>query len=1346
MILNSYCLSVAISWATLVSTEQELRRDVDLWSRASVERAEKATRDHLVAKRALGLLKSGEEKALKKQTSYYQLRAQLLRTRAWPEDRIDVSRYQKAMEHKRQMPEASNSDYIGSGWTFFGPRNMSAGSAAMGTSPVTGRVNSVRHDPASPNTWWVGGATGGVSKTTNNGAGFSILADKWDYMYVSDIEVDPSNSNRVAVATGDFPGWWGYGMGIMITTNGGSTWTNRLRTELGGTEASDISFDPDTPGVMLVTAGRGSGNTGNGVWRSTDNGTTWTRALNTTDGFTKISHSLRSSNIRNIYVGTEIGGGVYRSRDGGVTWQAVHLPNNLGLVTLATSTTARDTVYAYSSAGNVYRSTNAGNSWTSISGNISSVLGGFDDTWKQTAYNYLFGVVNSLTDGSGTDVLVLGMVDIFVTTNPGSASPSWTVPFRNGSARTIHSDAHGFSQHPTAKNRALVGTDGGVWEISYFPAPIGWVVANRNESLRLTEHLHLSAHPNASAQPDYVLTGMWHNGATTSNNDPWNWQGLHGADGMYTAIDDVNPNIQFSSIQNLGQGGTGEVEIIATMNGWTSGATYKRSTNEVFPFITPWTEVPGESGSLYFAARRLWKSRLTSGVMTWNTDVTGSTVTPINTEVTAIAAASASTVFLGNDIGEVRGALNVVTGGMPVLADLTGVITSIAVGSTDPDDLLVTTGNGRFPGGNGAVWEILDATDSINRQIVNRSGSGTTALPGIGANWIVRDPYQPVTTWYAATDLGVFYTQDRGANWYNATEPLGLPNALIYHLAVSDGYLYAGTFGRGVWRMQLRQSAPDVTGFTFAGADVTGGNLADGTVTLASPTPPAGLNVLFTSNNQSAVPAQAVFVPGGRTVSNVQLRTNIVGAHTTVSVTALSGNGQASDSIIVRECSVIGVSVPNVTGGNSVQGTVTLDRAAPDGGLPVSLADNDAGTTVPAQITVPEGATVGTFNVQTQLTPIDRTVSVQASGPGSGAQGSFTRLGVSLTSAVVTPDPVWNTQPSGIRLTLNRAAPTSGFPVTIVSGNPAVASAPANFSVPNGATTSVAPIDTFWVAADTVCGFRVTDPYQGFIEDTLLVRNLSVTGLGFTPNPVVGGEQVTGTATLNKSVGSTPVTLSITNSNPALLQVPTQVTVLANQSSANFVGITNPPGSISTADVEVQLGSRRDPGAFAETRLTVLPNVITVVPSSITVNLGRIDAGTVASLAAIDGDVLRVCRFVVPNQTVAPVTVQVNGNAPIGSASALEVHVRSRMSVTGQFTQNLEMFNWVTNNWDAVDTRTDNSNTTFADRVLIGSGDLTRLLRSDGSLRVRYRVRNTGPTASPTWCHEVDRLNWILRP
>jgi|GEM_PF-5040674 len=152
-------------------------------------------------------------------------------------------------------------------------------------------------------------------------------------------------------------------------------------------------------------------------------------------------------------------------------------------------------------------------------------------------------------------------------------------------------------------------------------------------------------------------------------------------------------------------------------------------------------------------------------------------------------------------------------------------------------------------------------------------------------------------------------------------------------------------------------------------------------------------------------------------------------------------------------------------------------------------------------------------------------------------------------------------------------------------------------------------------------------------------------------------------------------------------------------------------------------------------------------PSSFTVNLGKLTQGNLASLANDDGNALRVCRFIVPNQQVAPVTVQINGTASILSCSALKLTVKSHMVHAGLFSQTLDLFNWNTNDWDIADNRTDNVNTTYTTVDLNGTGNLSRLLRpSDGALRARYRVRQIGPAATYQWCHEVDQAVWIVTP
>jgi hypothetical protein len=70
-------------------------------------------------------------------------------------------------------------------------------------------------------------------------------------------------------------------------------------------------------------------------------------------------------------------------------------------------------------------------------------------------------------------------------------------------------------------------------------------------------------------------------------------------------------------------------------------------------------------------------------------------------------------------------------------------------------------------------------------------------------NAIVRDPLNPSSKWWVGSGEAVFHTEDGGVNWYNF--PLGLPNATIQQLTLTpkSRYLYAATYGRGIWRTKV---------------------------------------------------------------------------------------------------------------------------------------------------------------------------------------------------------------------------------------------------------------------------------------------------------------------------------------------------------------------------------------------------------------------------------------------------------------------------------------------------------------------------------------------------------------
>ena len=159
------------------------------------------------------------------------------------------------------------------------------------------------------------------------------------------------------------------------------------------------------------------------------------------------------------------------------------------------------------------------------------------------------------------------------------------------------------------------------------------------------------------------------------------------------------------------------------------------------------------------------------------------------------------------------------------------------------------------------------------------------------------------------------------------------------------------------------------------------------------------------------------------------------------------------------------------------------------------------------------------------------------------------------------------------------------------------------------------------------------------------------------------------------------------------------------------------------------------------------PPTEVVAPTSFSISLGKLSGGTVASLGAEDGNALTICKFIVPNQTVAPVTVQFDGKSSFLSCSALKLDFVSRMNSAGLFGLTLDMFNWTTNDWDLVNTVTTSVNTTYSLATLNATGNLANLLKStDGSLRARFRVKQTGPAANLQWCHEIDKATWTVTP
>ncbi|MBO6573825.1 MAG: hypothetical protein JJ896_00290 [Rhodothermales bacterium] len=206
----------------------------------------------------------------------------------------------------------------------------------IGPATMSGRVVDLAVQVDDPYTFYVASATGGVWKTTNNGVTFEAQFQNEAVHSIGDIALHAIADSILWVGTGERANRQSssWGNGVYRSTDGGKTFTHLGLDETR--HVGRIALHPSDPDVAWV-AGMGhlwGPNPERGLYKTSDGGATWERLLFVDDETGVVDVAVDHTNPDILYAATYQrqrraygfhgggpGSGLHKSTDGGRTWR-----------------------------------------------------------------------------------------------------------------------------------------------------------------------------------------------------------------------------------------------------------------------------------------------------------------------------------------------------------------------------------------------------------------------------------------------------------------------------------------------------------------------------------------------------------------------------------------------------------------------------------------------------------------------------------------------------------------------------------------------------------------------------------------------------------------------------------------------------------------------------------------------------------------------------------------------------------------------------------------------------------------------------------------------------------------
>jgi photosystem II stability/assembly factor-like uncharacterized protein len=688
----------------------------------------------------------------------------------------------------------------------------------IGPATMGGRIDDFAVVESNPNIVYVGVASGGVWKTTNNGTTWEPVFDKEAVSTIGDIAIAPSDPSIVWVGTGEpnnrqSSSW---GDGVYKSFDGGKTWKHM------GLDATRhigrIVVHPKNPEVAYVAAlGHLWGpNPERGVYKTTDGGKTWAQVLKINDdtGVSDIAMDPESPDTlyaaayqrRRTPYGYNGGGSdsaIYKTIDGGQNWKKLTkgLPyengGETGRIGLDIYRKDSNIVYALvqHEKGGIYRSEDKGETWKKMS-----------DTNPRPSY---YSQVR-IDPNNDLRIWALGAA-MFYSEDGGKT-------FSTQRVQKIHGDFHAMWIDPADSNHMLTGSDGGIhWS---YDAGKTWDFIN---TIAIGQFYEVSLD---NEKPYRICGGLQDNGSWCgpsqtlerdgiANED---WRVIHGGDGFYAAIDNVEPWIVYTESQD---GYIDRRDLRTEQQRSIKPEAKAGEPHYRFQWNSPVAISAHDHNTVYYGGNYLFKSTdrgdnwtrlggdLTTGVDRNKLQVFGKTPDK-NTlsrhdgvqEYPTITTLSESpltpnVLWVGTDDGNVQ----VTRDGGKTWKNVAARVPGVPKGTYVSRVVASKTGEGAgfvtFDGHRGDDYNIyVFATNDYGESWkAIRSGIPDTA----GSVHVVREHPRNTNLLFAGTEFGLWVSWDRGASWTALRN--NFPTVPVDDIEIQgrENDLVLATHGRSVW-------------------------------------------------------------------------------------------------------------------------------------------------------------------------------------------------------------------------------------------------------------------------------------------------------------------------------------------------------------------------------------------------------------------------------------------------------------------------------------------------------------------------------------------------------------------